>query len=154
MLIKKGDLIAVNYEGRFEDGEVFDSSSREGHEHPLEFTAGIGQVVPGFDNAVLGMEKGQEKEFTLKPEEAYGEYNAQLQQKVRRDQLPQDQEPEVGMTIIAKTPDGSQFPIQITAIDKDTITLDMNHPLAGKTLIFKIKILDVNHEKGKYAHKH
>ena len=154
MVIKKGDLIAVNYEGRFEDGEVFDSSSREGHEHPLEFTAGIGQVVPGFDNAVLGMEKGQEKEFTLKPEEAYGEYNAQLQQKVRRDQLPQDQEPEVGMTIIAKTPDGSQFPIQITAIDKDTITLDMNHPLAGKTLIFKIKILDVNHEKGKYTHKH
>ena len=154
MVIKKGDLIAVNYEGRFEDGEVFDSSSREGHEHPLEFTAGIGQVVQGFDKAVLGMEKGQEKEFTLKPEEAYGEYNPQLQQKVRRDQLPNDQEPEVGMTIIAKTPDGSQFPIQITAVEKDEITLDMNHPLAGKTLIFKIKILDVNYEKGKYAHKH
>ena len=154
MVIKKGDLIAASYEGRFEDGEIFDASSKEGHEHPLEFTAGIGQVVPGFDNAILGLEKGQEKEFTLKPSEAYGEYNKQLQQKVPRDQLPKDQEPEVGMTIIAKTPDGSQFPIQITAVNEKEVTLDMNHPLAGKTLIFKIKILDINHEKGKYAHKH
>ena len=154
MTIKIGDLIAVNYEGRFEDGEIFDSSSKEGHEHPLEFKAGTGQVVAGFDKAVLGMENGQEKEFTLKPEEAYGEYNPQLQQKIRRDQLPEDQEPEVGMTIVAKTPDGSQFPIQITEVNEKEVTLDMNHPLAGKTLIFKIKILDVNYEKGKYAHKH
>ncbi len=155
MSIKKGDLIALHYEGRFENGEVFDSSSfHEGHEHPLEFTVGEGQVVPGFDNAVIGMSKDEEKEFTLKPSEAYGEHNSELQQKIPKDQLPKDQTPEAGMTIVVKTPDGNQFPVQIIAVDEETITLDLNHPLAGKTLIFKIKILDVNHEKGKYSHKH
>lgn len=152
--IKKGDLVALHYEGRFESGEVFDSSSNGGHEHPLEFTAGEGQVVPGFDKAVLGMKKGEEKEFTISPNEAYGEHNPELQQKVPRSQLPKDQIPEAGMTMVVGTPDGRQFPVQITAVDEETITLDLNHPLAGKTLIFKIKILDINHEPGKYAHKH
>ncbi len=152
--IKKGDLVALHYEGRFENGEVFDASSHGEHEHPLEFKAGEGHVVPGFDNAVLGMSKDEEKEFTLKPSEAYGEHNPQLQQKVPRNQLPQDQVPEAGMTMVVGTPDGRQFPVQISAVDEETITLDMNHPLAGKTLIFKIKILDINHEEGKYAHKH
>ncbi len=153
--IKKGDLVALHYEGRFEDGVVFDSSSsHEGNEHPLEFTAGVGQVVPGFDRAILGMKNGEEKEFTLKPSEAYGEHNPALQQKVPRDKLPQDQVPEVGMTMVVGTPDGGQFPVQITAVDESTVTLDLNHPLAGKTLIFKIKILDVNHESGKYSHNH
>ena len=154
MTIKKGDLIAVNYEGRFQNGEIFDSSSHGEHKHPLEFKAGEGKVVKGFDQAVIGMEKDEEKEFTLKPAEAYGEHNPQLQQKIPKSQLPQDQEPEVGMMIVAKTPDGSEFPIQITAVDGDTVTLDMNHPLAGKTLIFKIKILDINHKVGKYSHNH
>lgn len=154
MAIKKGDLVALNYEGRFENGEIFDSSSHGGHDHPLEFKAGEGQVVLGFDKAVLGMEKGEEKEFTILPSEAYGEHNPQLQQKVPKDQLPQEKEPEVGMVIVASTPDGSQFPIRITEIDKDTVTLDLNHPLAGKTLIFKIKIIDINHEAGKYSREH
>lgn len=154
MAINKGDLVALNYEGRFESGEVFDSSSRGGHEHPLEFKAGFGQVVPGFDKAILGMNKGEEKEFTLKPSEAYGEHNPKLEQKVPRTQLPKDQEPKPGMMMIVGTPDGRQFPVKITAVDKDTITLDLNHPLAGKTLIFKVKILDVNYQEGKYSHKH
>ncbi len=154
MSIKKGDLVALNYEGRFEDGEVFDSSSHGGHEHPLEFVAGEGHVVPGFDKAVIGMSKGEEKEFTISPNEAYGERNSDLEQKVPRSQLPKEQEPEVGMVIVASTPEGEQFPVQITAVDKETVTIDLNHPLAGKTLVFKIKILDVNHEKGKYSHKH
>lgn len=154
MSIKKGDLVALNYEGRFENGEVFDSSSHGGHEHPLEFVAGEGHVVAGFDKAVIGMSKGEEKEFTIKPSEAYGERNPDLEQKVPRSQLPKEQEPEVGMVIVASTPEGEQFPVQIIAVDSETVTLDLNHPLAGKTLVFKIKILDVNHEKGKYSHNH
>ncbi|MGV8131438.1 MAG: FKBP-type peptidyl-prolyl cis-trans isomerase, partial [Candidatus Pacearchaeota archaeon] len=124
------------------------------HEHPLEFVAGEGHVVAGFDKAVIGMSKGEEKEFTIKPSEAYGERNPDLEQKVPRSQLPKEQEPEVGMVIVASTPEGEQFPVQIIAVDSETVTLDLNHPLAGKTLVFKIKILDVNHEKGKYSHNH
>ncbi len=154
MKIKKGDLVALSYEGRFQDGVIFDSSSHGGHEHPLEFEAGAGHVVKGFDDAVLDMQKGEEKEFTLKPSEAYGEHNPNLEQKVPRSQLPKEQEPQVGMTIIASTPDGGQFPVQIKAVDKENVTLDLNHPLAGKTLIFKIKIIDINHEEGKYNHSH
>lgn len=154
MTIKKGDLVALNYEGRFENGTVFDSSSHGGHDHPLEFKAGEGQVVSGFDNEVIGMSKGEEKEFTLKPSEAYGEHKKELEQKIPRSQLPKEAEPEVGMTLMVGTPDGNQFPVQITAVDKDSITIDLNHPMAGKTLIFKIKIVDVNHEPGKYAHQH
>lgn len=154
MSIKIGDLVALNYEGRFEDGEVFDSSSHGGHEHPLEFVAGEGHVVVGFDKAVMGMSKDEEKEFTISPNEAYGEHNKELEQKVPRSQLPKEQEPEVGMVIVAGTPEGEQFPVQIIAVDSETVTIDLNHPLAGKTLTFKIKILDVNHEPGKYSHKH
>src|SRR3989344_1954061 len=153
MKIKKGDLVAISYTGKFENGDVFDSSVHDGHEHPLEFRAGEGQVVPGFDKAIMGMEKNEEKEFTLKPEEAYGRHKEELQQKIPRSQLPKEKEPEAGMTIIASTPDGRQFPVKITAVDKETVTLDLNHPLAGKTLVFKIKIIDINHKVGKYNHK-
>lgn len=154
MAIKKGDLVALNYEGRFENGEVFDSSSHGGHEHPLEFKAGEGQVVPGFDKSILGMNKGEEKEFTLQASEAYGEHRKELRQKVPRSELPQDKEPEVGMMMVVGTQDGNQFPVRIIEVDKDSITLDLNHPLAGKTLVFKVKIVDINHEPGKYSQKH
>lgn len=153
-VIKKGDLVALFYEGRFENGELFDSSNHGGHEHPLEFTAGEGQVVLGFDKAVIGMKKGEEKEFKIKPSEAYGERDPQMEKEVPRSTLPQDQEPKAGMTLVVRTPDNQQFPVKITAVTKEKITLDLNHPLAGKNLVFKIKIEDINHKPGKYAHNH
>lgn len=141
--VKKGDKVKVDYEGKFENGEVFDSSKHGEHSHPLEFIVGVGMVVPGFDNAVMGMKIGEEKEFTIKPEEGYGERREELKQKVPRTMLPKDQEPKVGMVLMVGTPEGQQMPVKILEVDNENITIDLNHPLAGKTLVFKIKLLSV-----------
>ena len=143
MEVKKGSKLKVEYEGKFEDGEVFDSSSHGDHSHPLEFEVGAGNVIKGFDDAVLGMKKGEEKEFTLEPDEAYGQPNPELKQDIPRDVLPKDQKPEAGMILMMTTPDGHQMPAKILEVTEDKITLDLNHPLAGRKLIFKIKILDI-----------
>lgn len=141
--VKKGDKVKVDYEGKFEDGTVFDTSHHDDHSHPIEFEVGSGHVVPGFDKAVEGMEKGEEKEFTLKPEEAYGERRNELQQKIPKKSLPEGQEPKPGMMLVATAPNGQQMPVKITEVDDENITVDLNHPLAGKTLIFKIKVVEV-----------
>jgi peptidylprolyl isomerase len=139
MTIKKGFKVKVEYEGRFSEGEVFDSTEKHGGE-PIEFVVGSGMLVPGFENAVMGMDKGEEKEVTLKPEEAYGMPNPQYAQKVSKDKFPP--EAKEGMTIGLPMPNGQQIPAVIKEIGETEVTLDMNHPLAGKTLIFKIKVVD------------
>jgi len=141
MKVEKNKLVTVEYEGKFEDGKIFDSSEKHGQ--PLEFVAGVGMVVPGFDSAVIGMEKDQEKEFTLKPEEAYGEYNKDLKKDIPREMLPKDQEPKKGMMLAMQTPDGRQIPAVIQEVTDKNITIDLNHPLAGKKLTFKIKVIDI-----------
>ncbi len=140
MTIKKGDKVKVHYTGTLDDGSVFDSS--EGKD-PLEFEAGTGKVIKGFDAAVLGMKKGEEKEVNIPAAEAYGEPNDQMKQKVPRDQLPQDQEPKVGTMLALASPDGQQVPARITEVTDKDITIDLNHPLAGKNLTFKIKVEEI-----------
>lgn len=140
-------IVKVDYTGKFENGEIFDTSKHSEHGHPLEFEVGAGMVVAGFDNAVMGMKIGEEKEFTLKPSQAYGERRDELKQAVPRNLLPKDQEPKEGMILIVGTPQGQQMPVKILAVDKETITIDLNHPLAGKTLIFKIKIIEIKNKK-------
>ena len=138
MAIKKGDKVKVDYTGTFEDGTVFDSSEGKA---PLEFEVGAGMVIKGFDSAVEGMEKGEEKDITIESKDAYGDVNPQLLQKVPRDKLPKDQEPKEGMMLALGTPDGKQMPAKITEVTDKEITIDLNHPLAGKTLKFKLKIV-------------
>ncbi|MBR9691320.1 peptidylprolyl isomerase [Candidatus Woesearchaeota archaeon] len=140
MPVKKGDKIKVDYTGTFDDGTVFDTS--EGKQ-PLEFEVGAGKIIKGFDNAVIGMEKGEEKEIKLESADAYGEVNPKMVQKIPRDKIPKDQEPKPGMMLALNTPDGKKFPAKITEVSDKEITIDMNHPLAGKTLNFKIKIVDI-----------
>lgn len=141
MPIKKGDKVKVEYTGTLNDGTVFDSSEKHGK--PLEFEVGAGQMIIGFDSAVIGMEKGDEKEIRLEPAEAYGDHNPQLVQKISRAQLTEG-EPKPGMMLLVTAPDGHQFPAQIIEVTDKEITIDLNHPLAGKTLIFKIKIVDIS----------
>ncbi|MBW2966735.1 peptidylprolyl isomerase [Candidatus Woesearchaeota archaeon] len=139
--IKKGDKIKVDYTGTLEDGSVFDTS--EGKQ-PLEFTVGEGKIIKGFDNAVIGMEKGQEKQVKIESKDAYGGPNPGMIKKIPRDKLPPNPEPKPGMILALKTPDGNQFPARIREVNDKEITIDLNHPLAGKTLNFKIKIVDVS----------
>lgn len=139
MPVEKGNKVKVHYTGTLEDGTVFDSS--EGKD-PLEFEAGSGQVIKGFDEAVLGMEKDEEKEITLPPEQAYGPRREEMVRKIPKDQLPKDQEPKEGMQLLMHLPTGQQFPVTISKIEEKEVTIDMNPPLAGKTLNFKIKVVD------------
>lgn len=139
MVVEKGNKIKVEYTGSFESGEVFDASEKHGQ--PLEFEAGAGTVVPGFDAAVIGMEVGEEKIVNLKPEEAYGELSPDAIQKVPKDRFPK--EVKEGMMIGVPLPNGQQIPAKIVKIDDKEVSIDMNHPLAGKTLIFKIKIVEI-----------
>lgn len=140
MKIQNGNKVTVHYTGTLDDGTVFDSS--EGRE-PLTFEAGAGQLIKGFDEAVIGMEKGQEKDITIPPAEAYGDRDARLTKQIPRSALPKDKEPQVGMMLGLTTPDGQQLPAQITQVNDKEITIDLNHPLAGKTLHFKIKIVEI-----------
>lgn len=140
MAIKDGDTIKISYTGTLDDGSVFDSS--ENHDAPLEFTVGSGQVIPGFDEAVRGMEVGEEKTFRIEPADAYGETNPEMTQTVPKSMLQCDTEITEGMMIMVGTADGQQMPARISEVTDETLTLDMNHPLAGKALTFSIKVIE------------
>jgi len=141
MSVEKGNTVKVEYEGSFEDGTVFDSSNRDGAQHPLEFEAGSGKVIKGFDEAVIGMEKDEEKEFTIQPADAYGDPNPELVKEFPRASLPKDQEPKEGMMLVMKAQTGQQIPAKIVKVSEENVTIDLNHPLAGKVLKFKIKVV-------------
>jgi len=137
---KIGDTVAVHYTGRLEDGTVFDSS-REGE--PIEFQLGSQTVIPGFENAVTGMSVGQSREVRIPPEEAYGDKRDELQIDVPRAHLPQGLVPEVGQALAVEVAPGQQAIAHITSVADDEITLDLNHPLAGQTLIFDIELVEI-----------
>jgi peptidylprolyl isomerase len=140
MQAKQGDTVHVHYTGSFDDGEVFDSSNDS---EPLEFTIGAGQVIPGFEEAVVGMTAGDKKNEHITAARAYGERNDQLLFTVGRDQLPSDAEVAVGDMLQVGFPDGRTAPVQVTALTDDTITLDANHPLAGRNLNFALELVKI-----------
>lgn len=142
MTIANGNKVTLDYEGRFEDGEIFDTSKHGDHSHPLTFSVGEHQVIPGFENAVVGMEINEEKEFSIAPEDAYGMPDERLFQEVPINILPSEPKPQEGMTLVMQTPQGN-IPVIISEVKEESVILNLNHPLAGKTLIFKIKVLKV-----------
>ncbi len=144
MGVKEGDYVTVEYEGRLEDGTIFDSSEHAGHTHPIKFTVGSHEVIPGFEKNVIGMDVEDEREFSIAPEDAYGPRREDLVREFPRNQMPpMDKEPEEGMVLGLMSPDGQQFHATIKEVTPETIKLDLNHPLAGKRLIFKIRLTDI-----------
>ena len=144
MAVVDGDKIKVEYTGSYDGGEVFDSSVGK---DPLEFQVGAHQVVPGFEKAVLGRNLNEEFTIRLEPEEAYGPYHPEGVQQVPRDQLPSDLEPQVGMMLQLQQQHGDHthpIPAWITKVDDKEVTIDMNHPMAGKTLNFNMKVVGIN----------
>lgn len=140
MPVKNGDNIKVHYRGTLSDGTEFDSS--EGRE-PLEFTMGKRMLIPGFEAAVLGKEKGDKVTVTIEPAEAYGEHDAQQIIPVPREQFPEDMQLECGMVIQLQGPDGSVFDTVIFEVGTEEVMLDANHPLAGQALTFEIEVLEI-----------
>lgn len=139
--VKQGDTVSVHYTGRLEDGTVFDSSRER---EPLTFEVGAGQVISGFEEAVVGLEVGGSTTQTIEPEQAYGERNPNMVVDVARDQVGGDAEPTVGQQLQVHLQGGQTIPAVITNVGNETVTIDANHPLAGKTLIFDIEVTDVD----------
>src|SRR3989338_185345 len=138
--VQNGDSIKIHYKGTFPDGVVFDSS--EGRE-PIAFTVGEGKVIKGFDAAVLGMKQGEKKSVTIQPADAYGDKNPKLVLPVPKDRLPKDMDPQPGLLLTLQSPDGRVIRAKIDRIENDKIMLDVNHPLAGKTLHFDLELIEV-----------
>lgn len=149
MPVEIGDTVKVTYEGRLDNGEIFDTSQHGEHNHPIEFTIGNHEVIKGFEDAVLGMEIEDEKNFSIQPKDAYGENREELVREFPRNEVPLQNEPKEGMFLSLRTPDGKEFSAKITKVTPEEITLDFNHPLAGKRLNFKIKMVDVSNNKKK-----
>lgn len=140
MAIKKGDIVVVEYTGRFDDGKIFDSSKGR---DPLEFEVGARKVIKGFDDAFIGMKKGEEKEIRIEAKDAYGERNETLVKEIPRKAIPEHIELKEGLVLVLKTPEGHQIGAMVKEIKENIVVIDLNHPLAGKALNFKIKVLDV-----------
>ena len=137
---KKGDKVHVHYTGTLEDGTEFDSSRNR---DPLEFTIGKNEVIPGFETIVTGMTVGETKKETIPSEDAYGPHHDERVMDLDRDRLPQDLEVSVGQLLEMRHPDGHKIPAMVTGITDDKVTIDANHPLAGKDLTFEIELIAI-----------
>jgi len=141
--IKSGDTIAVDYTGKIEDGEVFDSSEGKA---PLTFTVGAGMLIKGFDDAVVGMKKGESKTVTILPEEGYGPRHDDAFVEIPRDQFPDEVPLDVGLELQLQNPQGQPVPARVAEISDESVKMDINHFLAGKTLVFDITIAETGLE--------
>jgi peptidylprolyl isomerase len=137
---KPGDTVKIHYTGKLDDGTVFDSSvDRE----PLEFTLSGGQVIPGFDEAVLGMSPGESKTQKIPMDQAYGPHREEMVLEVSRQQIPPELEPEVGQQLQVQQENGQSIPVFVTEVTESKVTLDANHPLAGEDLTFDIQLVEI-----------
>lgn len=141
--VKYGDWVQVHYTGRLQDGQVFDKSDGR---PPLEFQVGGGQVIPGFEQGVLGMNSGETKTVTIDEEDGYGPHRNDMVLQVDRSDFPSGVVPEVGQQLRLQRDDGFAFLVTVMSVSDTKVTLDANHPLAGKELIFDIQIIGISVE--------
>ena len=137
---KTGDIVRINYTGRLSDGTEFDSSA--GRE-PLQFTLGEGQVIPGLEAHVEGMETGAKSTVTIPPEAAYGPHRPEAIQTIDRAKVPASLELKVGSQLQARTADGGVMPITVVDVDDESVKVDANHPLAGRELVFDVELVEI-----------
>ena len=149
--VEKGKFVKVDYEGRLDNGEVFDSSQGG---QPLELQVGGGQIIKGFEEQLEGMELREKKTFTLDPEDAYGNRDENQLHTFSRSEVPEEMNPQVGDMIGLQTPDGQQIPATIAEADEEKIVVDLNHPLAGKSLTFDIEVVDINDQPSPEMQQH
>jgi len=137
---KNGDIVTVHYTGKLEDGTVFDSSVNR---DPVQFTLGEGLLIPGFERAVLGMSPGESKTAEVPADQAYGSHREEMVVEIDRQEFPPDFQPEVGQQLSIPQSDGRMIRLIVTAVSEQKVTLDANHPLAGRDLTFDIQLLEI-----------
>lgn len=138
--VKENDTVKVHYTGKLTNGQVFDSSLER---EPLEITVGEGKLILGFEKALINMEVHEKKTVEITKEEAYGDILKDLFHQVQKDQLPQDIQPEVGMGLASKAPDGTEHQFRVVEVKDDHIIVDGNHPLAGQDLVFDLEVVEI-----------
>lgn len=138
--VKENDTVKVHYTGKLTNGQVFDSSLER---EPLEITVGEGKLIPGFENALINMQVNEKKTVEIAKDEAYGDVQQELFHQVTKDQLPQDIQPEVGMGLASKAPDGTEHQFRVVEVKDDHIVVDGNHPLAGQDLVFDLELVEI-----------
>lgn len=138
--VKKGDLVFVHYTGKFDSGEVFDTSA-DGS--PLYFIVGEGDIIEGFETAVVGMSVGDKKTIVLAPSEGYGDYSDERVITTQRENFGEEFEPVKDQQLALQMENGERVIATIVNFDHESVTLDMNHPLAGKTLHFDLELMDI-----------
>ncbi len=141
---KNGDTVQVHYTGRLSDGTVFDSSRGR---QPIEFTIGESNIIPGFEQAIIGMQPGESKTERIASEEAYGPRRDDMIIEVDRSRLPTDVDPKVGEPLQIRSPDGRTAPAIIHEVNEGSVKIDANHPLAGQDLIFDIELVEIAGEE-------
>ncbi|MGA6925819.1 MAG: peptidylprolyl isomerase [Desulfosarcina sp.] len=146
--VEKGLFVSIDYTGTLTNGDVFDSSQGR---QPLEVEVGSGGVIPGFEDALMGMTLNQTKTFTLSPDEAYGQRDDDRMHDFPASDIPDGMTPEVGQTLMLSTPQGQQIPARVDSIDDEKVTFDLNHPLAGQSLSFTIQVVGIS-ETATQAH--
>lgn len=146
MKVEKGDTIKVDYSVSLEDGSIVEKTPKE---RPLEFVVGENQVIPGFDGAVLGMGLDEEKTFTLKPAEGFGERRDSLVKSIPKVLIPKDVVPTVGEKVMVEVEGGQAVPAVILEVSDEAVVLDVNHPLAGHDVTFDIKIVGIDKNEGR-----
>ena len=155
MQIAPDTVVLIHYTLTSDEGEVLDSS-RQGGE-PLPYLHGHNNIVPGLENALTGLVVGDKRQVKVSPEDGYGQPNPDMVQKVPQSDFPAEIPREVGLQIFAEGPGGQHFPMWITAFDDDHVTVDGNHPLAGKNLNFDIEVVEVRKatdEERAHGHVH
>jgi peptidylprolyl isomerase len=138
-MANNGSMVKVHYTGTLGDGSVFDSSLER---DPLQFKLGCGQVIPGFEEAVLSMNVGETKTVTIPADQAYGQRHEELVLVVEKEKIPADLNPAIGDKLQMRQPNGSPVTVVVTEITEQTITLDANHALAGKDLTFELTLVE------------
>ena len=139
-IVEKNKVVSIHYTGTLENAEVFDSSQGK---KPLEFIFGIGQVIPGLEEGIEGLKVGDKKKIeNITPDKAYGSLLEEAKQEVPKDQMPKDMEITVGMQLAAQGPQGP-IPVVVREIKEESVVIDFNHPLAGKTLCFDVEIVSI-----------
>ncbi|MCM4166361.1 FKBP-type peptidyl-prolyl cis-trans isomerase SlyD [Arenibacter antarcticus] len=138
--VKADDTVKVHYTGKLKNGIVFDSSLER---DPLEITLGKGMLIPGFEKGLLNMEVLEKKTIYVPKEEAYGDIINELFHEIDLNQLPPDIQPEIGMSLIAESDDGTKNQLRITDVKENTVVLDANHILAGQDLTFDLELIDI-----------
>lgn len=137
---EKGDVVRIHYTGRLTDGTEFDSSAGR---DPLQFEVGAGQIIAGLDRQIVEMDEGSKETLTIPAAEAYGEHRPEQVQDLPRSAIPAEIDPQPGMQLQATTQGGQPIPIVVTEVSEESVTVDANHPLAGRDLVFDVELLEI-----------